>query len=213
VTTINGEPDGNFPKGRPDPYIPENRAELCKLVSSTEADLGITWDADADRVFFVTEKGDFVDPYYLNTLLIKNMLGKFPGASIVYEPRYQWATLETITQFGGVPIECQVGHSYIKQKSKEVDAVLGGEGSGHIFYRHGYYDYDDAQNNCLSDCQCGDNQCGSPRIYDNDPRCTECQTDEDCNDLDRDYCNGEIFGYIAKRRSASHNEALRNTEK
>ncbi len=139
VTTINGEPDGNFPKGRPDPYIPENRAELCKLVSSTEADLGITWDADADRVFFVTEKGDFVDPYYLNTLLIKNMLGKFPGASIVYEPRYQWATLETITQFGGVPIECQVGHSYIKQKMREVDAVFASESSGHTYYRDFWY--------------------------------------------------------------------------
>ncbi|GAB4027251.1 MAG: phosphomannomutase/phosphoglucomutase [Candidatus Microgenomates bacterium] len=139
VIAINNEPNGNFPKGRPDPYIPENRIELCEKVKSEKADLGITWDADADRVFFVTEKGDFVDPYFLNTLLIKVILSKYPGSSIVYEPRYQWATLDTICSNGGKPVECQVGHSYIKQAMRNNDAAFASESSGHTYFRDFWY--------------------------------------------------------------------------
>lgn len=136
---INAEPDGSFPKGRPDPYIPENRKELCQLVKSSHANLGITWDADADRVFFVDELGNFIDPYYLNTLLIKSMLTKSPGSAIVYEPRYQWATIETILTNGGKPIACQVGHSYIKQKLRNVNGVFASESSGHTYYQDFWY--------------------------------------------------------------------------
>lgn len=139
LITLNNEPDGSFPKGRPDPYIPENRVELCDLVKSSHADLGITWDADGDRVFFVSETGEFIDPYYLNTILIKEMLAQYPGSSIVYEPRYQWATLETIKQNGGQPVLCQVGHSYIKQKMRESDATFASESSGHTYYKDFWY--------------------------------------------------------------------------
>lgn len=139
IIAINNEPNGNFPKGRPDPYIPENRYELCELVKSSKADLGITWDADADRVFFVTEKGEFVDPYYLNTILIKESLSKYPNSTVVYEPRYQWATLDVIKSNGGTPILCQVGHSYIKQSMRTNNGVFASESSGHTYYRDFWY--------------------------------------------------------------------------
>jgi len=98
---INDKPDGSFPKGRPDPFIPENRTELVELVKETGADLGIAWDADADRVFFCADGGVFVEPYYLNTLLIKHMLSGRPGEKIIYDPRYTWALVEAIRDAGG----------------------------------------------------------------------------------------------------------------
>jgi phosphomannomutase len=136
---LNNDPNGNFPKGRPDPFVPENRGEFCELVKSTGADLGITWDADADRVFFATDGGFFVEPYYLNTILIKQMLKKFPGEKIIYDPRYTWALIEAIEENGGTPVICVVGHSYIKQKMREENALYATESSGHTYYRDFWY--------------------------------------------------------------------------
>lgn len=136
---LNCEPDGNFPKGRPDPMIPENRTEFIELVKSSGADLGVTWDADADRVFFCAEDGTFLSPYYLNTILIKQMLKKNPGSKIIYDPRYTWGTIDTIKENGGTPLICRVGHSFIKQKMREEDAVFSGESSGHTYYRDYWY--------------------------------------------------------------------------
>lgn len=136
---LNFEPDGRFPKGRPDPFIPENRLEFSELVKSSKADLGITWDADSDRVFFCTDGGTFVEPYYLNTILIKQMLKKFPGEKVVYDPRYTWALIEAIKENGGTPVISQVGHSYIKEKLKEENALYGTESSGHTYYRDYWY--------------------------------------------------------------------------
>lgn len=139
VIAINNEPNGNFPKGRPDPFIPDNRTELCERVKSEGADLGITWDADADRVFFISDKGEFIDVYYTNTLLIAEMLKKYPKSKVIYDPRYTWALIEAIKDNGGEPVICVVGHSYIKQKMREVDAVFAGESSGHTYYRDFWY--------------------------------------------------------------------------
>ncbi len=139
VIAINNEPNGNFPKGRPDPFIPENRTELCARVVEEKADLGITWDADADRVFFISDKGEFIDVYYSNTLLIKQMLAKYPKSKVIYDPRYTWALIEAIETNGGEPTVCVVGHSYIKQKMREVNAVFAGESSGHTYYRDFWY--------------------------------------------------------------------------
>jgi len=139
VIAINNEPNGNFPKGRPDPFIPENRTELCAKVIEEKADLGITWDADADRVFFISDKGEFIDVYYSNTLLIKQMLTKYPKSKVIYDPRYTWALIEAIEANGGEPTVCVVGHSYIKQKMREVNAVFAGESSGHTYYRDFWY--------------------------------------------------------------------------
>lgn len=135
LVKLNFDPDGHFPKGRPDPFIPENRIEFSELVKTSGADLGITWDADSDRVFFCADGGLFVEPYYLNTILIKQMLKRFPSQKIVYDPRYTWGLIDAITENGGEAVISQVGHSYIKEKLKEENALFGTESSGHTYYR------------------------------------------------------------------------------
>lgn len=136
---LNFEPDGTFPKGRPDPFIPENRTEFIDLVKSSGANLGITWDADSDRVFFCADGGLFVHPYYLNTILIKTMLKKHPGEKIIYDPRYSWGLIDAIEENGGIPIISRVGHSYIKEKMREENALFATESSGHTYYRDYWY--------------------------------------------------------------------------
>lgn len=135
IIGLNDKPDGSFPKGRPDPFIPENRVEISELVKSSGADLGIAWDADADRIFFVADGGLFLDPYYLNTILTKQMLKKFPGEKIIYDPRYTWALIDAIRDNGGTPVICRVGHSYIKEKMREENALYATESSGHTYFR------------------------------------------------------------------------------
>ena len=139
LIAINDKPDGHFPKGRPDPFIPENRNELVGLVRESRADFGIAWDADADRVFFCVDGGLFAEPYYVNTLLIKQMLKKFPGEKVIYDPRYTWALLDAINESGGQAVLCRVGHSYIKEKMREVNAVFATESSGHTYYKDYWY--------------------------------------------------------------------------
>ncbi len=139
VIGLNDTPDGTFPKGRPDPFVPENRAEFSGLVKSSGADLGIAWDADADRVFFCADGGEFLEPYFLNTILIKQMLKKFPGEKIIYDPRYTWALIDTIKENGGTPVICRVGHSYIKAKMREENALYATESSGHTYFRDFWY--------------------------------------------------------------------------
>lgn len=136
---LNAKPDGTFPKGRPDPFVPENRGEFMELVKSSHADLGIAWDADADRVFFCAEGGIFIEPYYLNTILIKQMLTKSPNEKVIYDPRYTWALIEAIKESGGKEIICKVGHSYIKEAMRRENALFATESSGHIYYRDYWY--------------------------------------------------------------------------
>jgi len=139
LVPLNAEPDGTFPKGRPDPFVPENRGEFVELVKSSGADLGIAWDGDADRVFFCADGGIFVEPYYLNTILIKQMLKKNPGQKVIYDPRYTWGLLDAIRESGGEAVICRVGHSYIKEKMREENALFATESSGHTYYRDYWY--------------------------------------------------------------------------
>jgi len=136
---LNDKPDGTFPKGRPDPFRPENRPEFIEKVKSEQADLGVAWDADADRVFFCTKEGVFVEPYFMSALLIKIILAKNPGAKIVYDPRYTWALIDSAKVNGGEAVISRVGHSFIKEKMREVDAVFCGESSGHIYFKNFWY--------------------------------------------------------------------------
>jgi phosphomannomutase len=135
IIPINEKPDGHFPKGRPDPFIPENRTELVNLVRESGADLGIAWDADADRVFFCADGGIFVEPYYLNPVLIRQMLQKNPGEKIIYDPRYTWGLVDAINESGGKPVLVRVGHSYIKEAMIKENALFATESSGHTYYR------------------------------------------------------------------------------
>lgn len=136
---LNNTPDGTFPKGQPDPFRPENRPEFVELVKSSNADLGVAWDADADRVFFCTKSGKFVEPYYMNALLIKAMLKKYPGAKIVYDPRYTWALIDAAKENGGQAVISKVGHSYIKEVMRNKDAIFSGESSGHTYFKDFWY--------------------------------------------------------------------------
>jgi len=139
IVGLNDKPDGTFPKGRPDPFVPENRVEFSELVKSENADFGIAWDADADRIFFCADGGEFLEPYFLNTILIKQMLKKFPGEKIVYDPRYTWALVDTVKENGGIPVLCRVGHSYIKAKMRAEKALYATESSGHTYFRDFWY--------------------------------------------------------------------------
>jgi len=136
---LNDTPDGTFPKGRPDPFVLENRPEFLNLVKSEKADLGIAWDADGDRVFFATEKGDFIESYYMNALFIAEILGKNPGGKIIYDPRYTWALIETAKAYEGEAIIEKVGHSFIKARMKKEDALFCGESSGHTYFKDFWY--------------------------------------------------------------------------
>ncbi|MCX7928856.1 MAG: phosphomannomutase/phosphoglucomutase [Patescibacteria group bacterium] len=139
IIPLNANPDGSFPKGRPDPFVPENRPEFTNLVKEENADLGIAWDADADRVFFCADGGIFLEPYYANTILIEQALKKYPKAKIIYDPRYTWALLDAIKSNGGEPVLVRVGHSYIKEAMRLHNAVFAAESSGHTYYRDFWY--------------------------------------------------------------------------
>ncbi len=135
IVALNGQPDGTFPKGRPDPLIPENRAEFLELVKSTDADLGVAWDADADRCFFAARGGSFVHPVYSNAVLIKDVLKKHPGAKIIYNTPYKFVAQEAIRENGGTPLMEKVGHGYIKDRMRKEGAAFACEHSAHTFYK------------------------------------------------------------------------------
>lgn len=139
VVKLNYEPDGNFPKGRPDPLIPENREEMSKLTAESGADFGVAWDADADRCFFFTDKGEFVEGYFITALLAKIFLGRTTGEKIVHDTRLTWAIEKTVKENGGLDVATKAGHSFIKERMRKEDAVFGGEMSAHYYFRDYFY--------------------------------------------------------------------------
>ncbi len=132
-------PDGSFPNGIPNPLLPENRAQTADKVIAEGADLGVAWDGDFDRCFFFDETGGFVDGEYVVGLLASAFLPKYPGAKIIHDPRVVWALLDLVGQGGGEAVASQSGHSHIKAKMREVDAVYGGEMSAHHYFRDFMY--------------------------------------------------------------------------
>lgn len=131
---MNFELDGSFPSHPPDPFKPENNADLCRRVVEEGADLGIATDGDGDRLFFVSNKGEIVDPAIVRGWLSQIFLRESPGAIICYDIRPGQITLDMILAAGGKPVVTRVGHSLIKQKMLEVGALFGGESSGHFFF-------------------------------------------------------------------------------
>ncbi len=132
---VHHEADGTFPNGIPNPLLPENRASTAEAVVSHGADMGIAWDGDFDRCFLFDEKGGFIEGYYTVGMLSESMLGKNPGAKIVHDPRLTWNTLEVVKAGGGEAVQSKSGHSFIKEKMRQVDAVYGGEMSAHHYFR------------------------------------------------------------------------------
>jgi phosphomannomutase len=131
-------PDGEFPDHEPNPLLPENREFIVSEVTRTGADLGIAWDGDADRCFFIDERGGFVDGDFLTALLASSMLKKHPGAKILYDVRASWAVPDTVKDAGGTPLMNRVGHAFFKTRMRDEDAAFGGEVSGH-YYFHDFY--------------------------------------------------------------------------
>jgi phosphomannomutase len=129
------EPDGTFPNHEPNPLLPENREFIMRTVVEEQADLGVAFDGDADRCFFVDDTGEFVPGDFVTALLAESILEKNPGAKIIYDVRASWAVPETIERAGGIPLVNRVGHAFIKHRMREEDAVFGGEISGHYYFR------------------------------------------------------------------------------
>jgi phosphomannomutase len=139
IIKLNYEPDGNFPKGRPDPLVPENRAETSQLVLDSGADLGVAWDADADRCFFFTEKGEFIEGYFITALLAQIFLSRFPGEKIIHDTRLTWAIEDIIKKNNGIDIATKAGHSFMKERLRQENAIFGGEMSAHYYFRDYFY--------------------------------------------------------------------------
>jgi phosphomannomutase len=129
------EPDGTFPNHPPNPLLPESQEFIVGKVREERADLGIAFDGDADRCFFVDDTCEFVPGDFVTALLAESMLEKEPGAKIIYDVRASWAVPHTIERAGGIPLVNRVGHAFIKQRMREEKALFGGEVSGHYYFR------------------------------------------------------------------------------
>jgi phosphomannomutase len=132
------EPDGSFPNHQPNPLLPENREFIVSKVIAEGADLGIAFDGDADRCFFVDDTGEFVPGDFVTALLAELLLEKEPGGTIIYDVRASWAVRDVVERLGGKALPNRVGHAFIKLRMREVDAVFAGEVSGHYYFRDFY---------------------------------------------------------------------------
>ncbi|MEA2347941.1 MAG: phosphomannomutase [Thermoleophilaceae bacterium] len=131
-------PDGEFPDHEPNPLLPENRTFIIKKVLSEGAELGIAWDGDADRCFFIDDTGQFVDGDFLTALLGQAILLREPGATILYDVRASRAVRDTVEAGGGTATVNRVGHAFFKSRMREEGAAFGGEVSGHYYFRDFY---------------------------------------------------------------------------
>jgi phosphomannomutase len=129
------EPDGTFPNHEPNPLLPENREFIVSKTLEEGADLGVAFDGDADRCFFVDDTGEFVPGDFVTALLAASVLEKEPGSKIIYDVRASWAVPETIENGGGEALINRVGHAFIKHRMRKDGAVFGGEVSGHYYFR------------------------------------------------------------------------------
>ena len=134
-------PDGNFPDHEPNPLLPENRRFIVEKVLSEGAELGIAWDGDADRCFFIDDQGVVVDGDFLTALLARQVLRKEPGATILYDVRASRAVPDTVEALGGKAQINRVGHAFFKIAMREHGGAFGGEVSGH-YYFHDFYSAD-----------------------------------------------------------------------
>ncbi|HWV84081.1 MAG TPA: phosphomannomutase/phosphoglucomutase [Capillimicrobium sp.] len=134
-------PDGHFPDHEPNPLLEENRRFIVEKVRSEGADLGIAWDGDADRCFFIDDTGRFVDGDFLTAILAEHLLAKTPGADILYDARASRAVPDTVRRAGGTPHINRVGHAFFKTRMLREGALFGGEVSGH-YYFHDFYNAD-----------------------------------------------------------------------
>jgi phosphomannomutase len=132
------EPDGDFPGHEPNPLLEENRRFIIDKVLEEGADLGIAWDGDADRCFFIDDTGRFVDGDFMTALLAASVLEKQPGADILYDVRASRAVADTVERLGGRALMNRVGHAFFKTRMRDEGGAFGGEVSGHYYFRDFY---------------------------------------------------------------------------
>jgi phosphomannomutase len=133
------DPDGSFPHHEPNPLLEENREFILGKVREEGADLGIAWDGDADRCFFVDDNAEFVPGDFLTALMAEFLLARNPGEKIIYDLRASWAVRDTVERAGGTALENRVGHAFIKARMRAENAVYAGEVSGHYYFRDFYF--------------------------------------------------------------------------
>jgi phosphomannomutase len=135
VVRCHFEPDGTFPNHEPNPLLPENREFIISKTLEEDADLGVAFDGDADRCFFVDDTGEFVPGDFATALFAEAVLEREPDAKVIYDVRASWAVPETIERGGGVALVNRVGHAFIKHRMRKEDAAFAGEVSGHYYFR------------------------------------------------------------------------------
>jgi len=136
---LNFEPDGTFPKGPPDPMLPDNRTETSELVKSSGATFAAAWDADADRCMFFDERGEFISGAYVTALLADILLTKHGKNKIIFDPRVIWPALKVCKQHGAEAIISKGGHAFMKERMRRENAIFAGEMSGHYYFRENFY--------------------------------------------------------------------------
>ncbi len=133
------EVDGTFPYHESNPLIEENRRTVTQRVLDEKADIGIAWDGDADRCFFIDGTGDFVAGDFVTALLAEAFLIKYPGEKILYDVRASYAVKDIVAQYGGTALMSRVGHAFIKQRMRAENAIFGGEVTGHYYFRDNFF--------------------------------------------------------------------------
>ena len=139
VTKLCFDIDGTFPNHEANPLLEENRRDITAEVLRQKADIGIAWDGDADRCFFIDGSGEFIAGDYITALLAEAFLLKHPGSTVIYDLRASHAVRDTAARLGGRALMNRVGHAFIKRRMRDEDAVFGGEVTGHYYFRDFYY--------------------------------------------------------------------------
>jgi phosphomannomutase/phosphoglucomutase len=143
VTELFCEVDGNFPNHHPDPSVPDNLQDLISTLRKTNAEIGLAFDGDGDRLGVVTKRGDIIYPDRQLMLFAADVLSRNPGAPVIFDVKSTRNLFGWITRHGGKPVLWKTGHSLIKRKMQEMNAPLAGEMSGHIFFKERWYGFDD----------------------------------------------------------------------
>ncbi len=143
VIELFSEVDGNFPNHHPDPSKPENLSDLIAALQTSDAELGLAFDGDGDRLGIVTKDGQNIYPDRQMMLFARDVLSRVPGGTILFDVKCSQRLAPEIVAAGGVPLMYKTGHSLIKAKMKEINSPLGGEMSGHIFFKERWYGFDD----------------------------------------------------------------------
>jgi phosphomannomutase len=139
TTRLCFEIDGRFPNHEANPLIEENRRDIVERVIAEKADIGIAWDGDADRCFFIDGAGEFVPGDFVTALLAEAFLLKHPGATIIYDLRASHAVKDVVERYGGKALMNRVGHAFFKRRMRETNAIIGGEVTGHYYFRDNFY--------------------------------------------------------------------------